>query len=158
MTTTTESNPIVEMLTKLGVELSKKINGETIANFRISLSKVDPAKLMPAAHAWLASGQRRLPTPHEIHEIIEGKSKVRPPETSGSDRPTYYVCVACGMRVETRQLESHASWCEFEVRRVAGNAPLDQMEVRLRALVTIRNTREDIDNLAAFRASKGMAV
>ena len=73
---------------------------------------------------------------------------------------TFFCCSGCGMRVRTTEMESHSGfggWCEADVRRRNGDPPPDQHEVRLRGLVVVRGTREDVDNLANFRASKGMA-
>lgn len=144
---------IIEAVDLFAAAFTKRTTPATVAAFATALSRTDGDSIRRAAKWWIEN-KLSMPSPADIVKVL--KTKVRTEAAATDDAaPSFYCCSGCGMRVETKHIDIHPQWCEFEVRKRNGDAPPDQKEIQLRGLVTVRGSREDSQNLADFRAAKG---
>lgn len=165
MTTATPSAAVAQIsaVVHASVELlcaafQKRSSPAVMAAFAVVAGRYSDTELKKAVGWWI-DNKSTMPSPAEIGKVCR-KLKGSGDAATETATDTFFCCSGCGMRVRTTEMESHSGfggWCEADVRRRNGDPPPDQHEVRLRGLVVVRGTREDVDNLANFRASKGMA-
>lgn len=163
MNATATPTPQISPAVSSAVELlcgafQKRSAPALLAAFALVAARYSDTDLRKAVGWWI-DNKSTMPSPAEIGKVIR-KLKGSGEAAAESEADTFFCCSGCGMRVATKDMEKHSGyggWCEADVRRRNGDAPPDQHEVRLRGLVVVRGTREDSENLANYRASKGMA-